>query len=126
MAVTEITPTQVVLDTAFSLSQGNVGSPTAINAANTMEFPYPKQGKLLLVIDSDHADTAATFSAGFGVAKGLGTLTVAVADTTQSGVIVSSDRLKVATGADTTPLKGVLQIAWAANSAGYVKAFYLP
>jgi hypothetical protein len=123
MAVTEITPTAVVLDTAFALSQG---AGTAINAANEMEIPYPKQGKLLIVIDSDHADTAATLKAGFGVAKGLGALTVSVADTAQSGIVVSSDRLKVATGLGTNTLKGIIELDWAANSAGFVRAYYLP
>lgn len=123
MAVTEITPTQASLDTAFALSQG---AGTAINAANTMEIPYPKQGKLLIVIDSDHADTAATFSAGFGVSAGLGALTVAVGNAAQSGVVLSSDRLKVLKGDGASALGGVLQIAWAANSAGFVRAYYLP
>lgn len=124
MAVTEITPTSLSLDTAQAITQG---TGTAINDSNTMEIQYPKQGKLLILIDSDHADTAATFSAGdAGVAVGLGDLEVAVGDTAMKAVIVSSDRLLQDVGLGTNTLPGVLEISWATNSAGYVQAYYLP
>lgn len=124
MAVTEITPTSLVPGTEQVISQG---AGTAINASNTIEIVYPKEGKLLLIVDSDHADTAAVISAGdSGVAAGLGALTWAVADTTQEMLVVNSDRHLIATGSGASTLKGIIEISWAANSAGYIRAFYLP
>lgn len=124
MAITEITPTAVSLDTLFTIG-GTTG--TAINAADTMEIPYPKQGHLLVVILSSNNATAPTFTAGYGVAAGLGNLTMtAVANGVLNGYVFSSDRLLVKTGDGASALKGCLQIAWAASSAGYLAAYYLP
>lgn len=124
MAVTEITPTQMSLDTAITIT---AGAGTAINDANTMEFPYPKQGKLLIIIDSDHADTAATFTASdFGPNKGLGALSVAVGSGLMKAVIVDSARLNQDVGDGANSLRNVLEVSWASNSAGFVRAFYLP
>lgn len=122
MAVTEITPTTVSLDTGFTMTQG---AGTAINTSNTMEIPYPKQGHLLVTIDSDHADTEAQFTAGYGVSSGVA-LTAAVGNTIIQGFIFSSDKALVAVGDGSSAFKGCLQITWAANSAGYIRAFYLP
>jgi hypothetical protein len=121
MAITEITPTTVTLDTGFTLTQG---AGTAINTSNTMEIPYPKQGKLLITIDSDHADTEAVLSAGYGVAGAAGSL--AVGNTIIQGFIISSDKNVIAVGDGASAFKGCVQITWATNSAGYIRAFYLP
>jgi hypothetical protein len=124
MAVTEITPITVTKDTIFNVV-GTTG--VAINAANEMEIPYPKEGRLMIVILSAHNDTNATFKAGFGVAAGLGTLaTGTIANAAARGIIVSSDRLKVGKGLGTNAIRGVLEISWATNSAGYLAAYYLP
>ena len=122
MAITEIVPATVSLDTLFVVG-GTAG--TAINAANTMEIPYPKQGKLLVVILSSDAATAPTFTAGYGVAGKALTMT-AVASGALNGYVFSSDRVVVATGIGASALKGCLQIAWAGSSAGYLAAYYLP
>jgi uncharacterized protein with LGFP repeats len=124
MAVTEITPTQMSLDTAITIT---AGAGTAIVAANTMEFAYPKHGKLLIIIDSDHADTAATFTASdYGINAGLGSLEVAVGNGLMKAVIVDSARLNQSVGSGANTLPNVLEVSWAANSAGFVRAFYLP
>lgn len=124
MAYTEITPSTVSLDTAFTIG-GTSG--TAINASNTMEIPYPKQGKLLIVILSSNNATQPTFAAGYGVAKGLGALTPdAIASGVLNGFVVSSDRLVTKVGSGSNTLKGVLSVTWAASSAGYLAAYYLP
>ena len=122
MAITEIVPATVSLDTLFTIG-GTTG--TAINAANTMEIPYPKQGKLLVVILSSNNATAPTFTAGYGVAGKALTMT-AVANGVLNGYVFSSDRVVVATGDGASALKGCLQIAWAGSSAGYLAAYYLP
>lgn len=121
MAVTEITPTTVKLDTGFTVT---AGAGTAIDTGNTMEIPYPKQGKLLIVIDSDNAATNAVLSAGYGVAGAAGSL--AVANTATQGFIISSDKNVIAVGDGSSEFKGCVQITWATSSAGFLSAFYLP
>lgn len=118
MATVALTPTQLSVDTAAVITQG---AGTAIVAANTNTISYPKDGELLILIDSDHADTAATIAVSdYGVAKGQGTVTYSVADTVQSLFVVgSSSRFKIAAG-------DKISITWAANSAGYIRAYYLP
>lgn len=117
MATVAITPTQLSKDTGVVITQG---AGTAIVAANTNTILYPADGKLLLLIDSDHADTAATVAASdFGVSAGLGTETYSVGDTIQHLIVVGdSAQLKKAAG--------YISITWAANSAGYIRAFYMP
>ena len=116
MATTTLTATALAVNTAQAITQG---TGTAIVAANTMKVLYPKMGKLLILIDSDHADTAATFTAAdFFTGKGIGTLEVAVGDTAMKMVIVESRRLKND--------DGYVYWTWATNSAGYVQVYTLP
>ena len=113
MSETTITPTQMVAGTAIVVTPG-VG--TAINDAETMSIAYPKQGKLILYIDSDAAQTVATFTAGVGVSSGKGSSTLAVGNTVTSMVMFDSDRHVDA--------DGDLEITWASSSAGFVAAWY--
>lgn len=116
MATVAITPTQINKNEGFTLTQG---AGTAIVQANTNTIAYPKDGKLLITIDSDHADTTAVVASGFGTEAGLGTVSYAVGDTVIKGFIVGdSARIKNASGN--------ISITWATNSAGYIRAFYLP
>lgn len=125
MAVTEITPISISLNTAFTIG-GTTG--TAINTSNTMEIPYEKEKKLLIVILSAHNDTNATFAVGnMGVANGAGSLsTGTIGNGVLKGIIVTSDRLKQKTGAGSSARKGILNISWATNSAGYLAAYQIP
>jgi hypothetical protein len=87
--------------------------------ANTLKIPYPKDGKLLILVDSDHADNTLTFTASdFFTAKGKGTLEHAVGNAAMELIIIDSDRLKND--------DGYIYGTWATNSAGYVQAYYLP
>jgi len=113
MSETTITPTQMVAGTEIVVTAG-VG--TAINTANTMVIAYPKNGKLILYCDSNHTDTAATFTAGVGVSAGLGTFTWSVGNGVAEMIMLDSDRLVDA--------DGNLEITWAANSAGFLAAWY--
>ncbi len=117
MAVTTITPTRLTKITGAVITPG---AGTAINDANSMSIAYPKDGELLLTIDSNHADTAATIAASdFGVESGLGSLTFAVGDTVEHLIVVGdSARFKNA--------DGNITITWATDSAGFVTAWYLP
>jgi hypothetical protein len=113
MAETTITPTAMTAGTAIVVTAG-IG--TAIDTANTMIVAYPKQGKLILYCDSNHADTAATFTAGVGVSAGLGSFEWAVGDTVAQMIMLDSDRL--------VDEDGNLEITWATNSAGFLTAWY--
>jgi hypothetical protein len=124
MAVTEVTPTTFAMETDV-VATGSGG--TAINASNTIEYLYPKQGKLLLMILSSHANTAAYIAAGdSGVAKGLGAYTWAVGNAIYEMLIVDSDRHLIAVGDGSSAFKGCISISWHADSAGYIRAWYLP
>jgi len=125
MAITEITPTALVK----GVTEGVVtqGAGTAINVADTMEIIYPKEGKLLLWVDSDHANTACIISAGnSGVATGLGALTWAVGNGIAEVLLPDSDRHLKKVGLGSSAFKGCIEISWHADSAGFVRAFYLP
>ena len=92
MATTTLTATELTINTGQAITQG---TGTAINASNTMKVLYPKQGRLLILIDSDHADTAATFAVSDRfVAKGKGTLEHAVGDAAMEIIVIESDRFK--------------------------------
>ena len=116
MAETTITPTQVSSMTGVVITPG---TGTAINAANTIHIAYPKDGDLFVIIDSDHADTSASFGAGFGVASGRGATAVAVADTVQKIVAIGESSRYLDADGDVV-------ITWAASSAGFLFAFYVP
>lgn len=127
MAITEITPTALVKGTTEGVVTQGAG--TAINVADTMEILYPKEGKLLLWVDSDHASTAAVISAGdSGVATGtnLGAKTWAIGNAVAEIFLPDSDRHLKKTGAGASAFKGCIEISWVTDSAGYVRAFYLP
>jgi len=115
MAVTTITVNAVTPGTGIVITPG-IG--TAINTANTMSIAYPKNRKLILYLDSNHADTSASFAAGDGVSKDLGAFTWAVGDTVTQAMFLDSDRL--------VNSSGNLVITWATNSAGFLAAWSLP
>jgi len=115
MAVQTVTPTALAFNTGQVVTQG---SGTAIDASKTMEIAYPKDGKLLIIVDSTHANTAATFSASdVFVAAGKGTTALAVGNGIAKAIIVESDRHKLN--------DGVVEISWHADSLGFVQAYYL-
>ena len=113
MGETTITPTQMVAGTEIVVTAG-IG--TASNTSNTMVIAYSKQGKLILYIDSNHANTEATFTAGVGVSSGLGSDTWAVGDTVTAMKMLDSDRL--------VNEDGNLEVTWATGSAGFLTAWY--
>lgn len=114
MAETVITPTRMVSDTGVVITPG---AGTAINTSNYMTIAYPKDGELLITIDSNHADTAATVVKGFGVDSQ--TTTYEVADTVEKLIVIgSSSKIK--------NTDGEIRIDWATNSAGFLTAWYLP
>lgn len=117
MSVTAITPSDLAVDgTAVVIT---AGTGTAINPSNSMTVVYPKDKKLLIKIESSHANTAATIGVSdFGVAAGHGTFAMAVGNgVSKLFMVPESARLKLATG--------LISITWHADSAGYLTAFAL-
>lgn len=117
MAVTPITPSDLAVDgTAVVIT---AGTGTAINGANSMTVVYPKDKKLLLKIESSHANTAATIGVSdFGVAAGQGVYTLAVGNgVSKLFMVPPSSRLKLATN--------LISITWHADSTGFLTAFAL-
>ena len=115
MAYTTHTATALSMNTGSAVTQG---AGTAIVEANTDRVLYPRHGKLIIWIDSDHADTVATFTAGTLLASGKGTLEHAVGNATAEIIVIDSDRFK--------DDDGYVNWTWATNSAGFVRCFTLP
>ena len=115
MATTTISATELSMNTGSAATQG---AGTEIVEANPFRVLYPRHGKLIIWIDSDHADTKATFTAGDFIASGKGTLDHAVGNGTAEVIVVDSDRFK--------DDDGYVNWTWASNSAGYVRCFLLP
>ena len=123
MAITELTPTTFAKETDV-VATGAGG--LAITAADTIEIKYPKEGKLLLMILSSHANCAAYIKKGdSGVAKDLGAYTWAVGNAVYEMLIVDGDRHLLATGAGANAFKGCIEISWHADSTGFIRAWYL-
>ena len=114
MAITTITPTRLVSDTGVVITPG---AGTAINTANSMIIAYPRDGELLITIDSNHADTVATVAAGYGVDAQA--VTYAVGDTIEHLISIGSSSKLINSD-------GNISITWATNSAGFLTAWYLP
>lgn len=117
MAVTTLTAVQLAFNTPSAESK--IAGGTAIDAAKTMEVLFPKDGKLLLVINNTYAGAKViTVSAGDFTAKGLGAVAITCA---QAGVyffVPSSDQLKQS--------DGKLELSFEASTTGFVQAFLLP
>lgn len=119
MAVTTVTPTQLSYNTESADLPVTAG--TAINASNTMAIAYPRQGKLLLVLNNTFAGSKdVTVAAGeaMKVASGVGALTVTMAQDDVRFLVVDSDRFK--------DNDGNISLSFAASMTGFVQAFYLP
>lgn len=119
MAITTVTPVQLVKDAMSADLPVTAG--TAIDAANTMEFAYPQEGKLLLVLNNTFAGAKVfTISAGSSrfVANGQGALALSLAQADVRFVMLSSDRF--------LQDDGVVELSFEASTTGFVQAFYLP
>lgn len=122
MATTTLTATTMTkgASAGTAITQGGTVG-TAINTSNTMRVLYPKEGRLLIYVDSDNAATAPVFAASdVYTEKGLGSLTpTAVGSGAAQLFLIDGARHKQSTS-------GYVQWTWAASSAGYCHAFIVP
>ena len=117
MATVAITPTTLTTNTASA--DLPIASGTAIVAANTNTFAYPKEGKLLIMLNNTTAASKVfTFAAGEFDSAGVGALTVTMAQNDVRFIVLESSRFK-----DTD---GNVSLTYAASTTGFVQAFYLP
>lgn len=118
MATTVITAVQMAVNVGDVITPG---AGTAIVAADTMKVLYPREGKLLIIVDSDNAATQINFTETdqfTGKLPASQALQFAVGNTVMSMIMVESDRHKAN--------DGHLIWIWAASSAGFVRVFLLP
>ena len=117
MAYTDLTATSLAFNTCSADLPVTAG--TAIDATKTMRVAYPREGKLVLVINNTTAGAKdITISAGGYHSAGQGALTQAFAQDDVRFLVVGSDRLK--------QQNGYVYITFAASTTGYVQAFSLP
>lgn len=117
MATVAITPTSLVTNTVSG--DLPIAGGTAIVAANTNTFAYPKEGKLLIVLNNTFAGSKDfTFSAGEFDSSGVGALTIAMAQDDVRYIVLESSRFK--------DKDGNVSLTYAAATTGFVQAFYLP
>ena len=117
MAVIAITPATLVTGTMSA--DLPVAAGTAITAADTNTFAYPKEGKLLLVLNNTFAGGKVfTIAAGNGLSTGQGALALTLAQDDVRYIIVNSSRHRDSSGN--------VNLTYAANTTGFVQAFYLP
>lgn len=119
MAVTLVTPVALVKDTMSADIPDASG--TAINSADTMEIPYPQEGKLLIILNNTFAG-AKNFIFSVTdepfVQHDLGALTLSLAQADIRFIVLSSDRFK--------RKDGNIELSFEAATTGFVKAFYIP
>jgi hypothetical protein len=117
MAVTTITPVPLVSGTVSD--DLLIAGGTAINASNSMIFAYPTEGDLIVQLNNTFAGAKNfTFAAGFGIAKDLGTLVIAMAQDDVRFIVLPSDRYKNS--------DGNLSLTFESSTTGFVQAFYTP
>jgi hypothetical protein len=96
-----------------------VTSFTAIDAAKTMEVAFPREGKLVLILNNTTAaEKDFTVESGDYHAAGQGDLVMALAQDDVRFLVVDSDRFK--------QNDGKLNLTFEANTTGFVGALSLP
>jgi hypothetical protein len=117
MAVTTLTATALVKNTVSA--DLPVTAFTAIDATKTMEVLYPREGKLVLILNNTFAGAKNfTIESGDYHASGQGDLVIAMAQDDVRFLVVDSDRFKQS--------DGKLNITFEADTTGFVGALSLP
>jgi hypothetical protein len=117
MAVTTLTATALTKNTVSA--DLPVTSFTAIDADKTMKVAYPREGKLVLILNNTFAGSKVfTISAGEYIANGVGSLAITMAQDDVRFLVLDSDRFK--------DFDGNVSIEFADSTTGYVGALSLP
>lgn len=117
MATVAITPTTLSVNTVSADLPITAG--TAIVAANTNTIAYPKEGKLLIILNNTFAGAKVfTFAAGDYYSEGQGNLALSLAQDDVKYIVLESSRFKDS--------DGNINLTYEAATTGFVMAFYLP
>jgi hypothetical protein len=117
MAITTLTATALVVNTVSA--DLPVTSFTAIDADKTMQVSYPREGKLLLILNNTTAGAKDfSISAGEYISNGIGALTIAMAQDDVRFIVIDSSRFK--------DFDGKVSIEFADSTTGFVGALSLP
>lgn len=117
MSAVTVTPAQL----SYNVQSADlaIASGTAIDAAEEHKIAYPQEGKLLLILNNTFAGAKDfTIKAGDFLAAGQGDLVIPMAQNDVRFLVVSSDRFKDS--------DGNVVITVAANTTGFIMAFYMP
>jgi hypothetical protein len=113
MSETVVTATKLTKDTG---SVSTYAGLTAINTSNTGAVLYPKEGRLLFLLQSSNAATSLTFGPGdYNNGKEV---TVAATSGVEKVFVLSSDKVQES--------DGYVRWTYAASSAGYIGCFIIP
>lgn len=116
MAITTLTATALTVNT---VSADLIPTAlTAIDADKTMQVLYPREGKLLLIINVTSASDEVTISAGEYLSNGIGAYTFSAPQNDVLYLLVDSSRFK--------DFDGLLSIEFSDGTTGYVGALLLP
>jgi hypothetical protein len=114
MSVTTVTATTLTKDTG---SVSTYSGLTSINTSNTGRVLYPKEGRLVFLLQSSNAATSLVFDASdYGINKQA--VTVAATSGVEKVFVLSSNKVKQS--------DGYVTWSYAASSAGYVGCFVIP
>lgn len=92
---------------------------TAFTDASTLEVAYPREGKLLIIINSTYVGAnTASVTAGEFLGAGIGAISVTTAQNGVYYIVVDSIRCK--------DFDGMLNITFGTNNTGFVRAISLP
>jgi hypothetical protein len=117
MAITTLTATALVLNTVSA--DLPVTSFTAIDADKTMQVLYPREGKLVLVLNNTTAGAKVfTVSAGEYLSEGIGDYAITMAQDDVRFLVIDSSRFK--------DFDGLVSIEFADSTTGFVGALSLP
>jgi len=92
---------------------------TAFTDASTLEVAYPREGKLLILINSTYAGAStAVIEAGEFTGSGIGDKSITTAQNGVYAIVVESDKYK--------DFDGMINITFGTSNTGFVRALSLP
>lgn len=117
MAITTLTATALAVNTVSA--DLPVTGFTAIDADKTMQVLYPREGKLVLILNNTTAGAKNfTISAGEYISEGIGDYVIAMAQDDVRFLVIDSSRFK--------DFDGLVSIEFEDSTTGFVGALSLP
>lgn len=114
---TTITPTTLVKNTASANLVMSGG--TAFTDATEAKIDFPREGSLLIIINSTYAGAStATVAAGEFLSSGQGPITITTAKDGVYYIVVESSRVK--------DFDGDITVTFGTSNTGFIRAIQLP